>query len=233
LEAIARGDVKPKGPGRTHLVARAAQVYEYLQNCSKDHAEAIGSLFDPSLASKISDEGKRRKATRDLEHLRDSALLLARESKEGTDLKSILEKLRYRIATRIPLTEAESARVRIMTLHGAKGLEADVVIVAGTADEIIPGYLSEEPGEAEKEREERRRLLYVSVTRAKRQLVISWPLMMPYKDAVENQVRTDGGVITKKNGDKFVKLGKTQLLPDISQTPETGKIWLKSALSKS
>ena len=230
LEAIADGKLKPKGGGSTYLCARAAKIVEFLTSCSKDPVEAINCLFDPVLAGKIEDDNKRQKAERDLEHLRDSALSVIQESRQ-LDLQSVLERLRYRIATRIPLTETENARVRIMTLHGAKGLEADVVIVAGMADQIIPGYLSEEPSEAEKEREERRRLLYVSVTRAKRQLVISWSLMMAYRDAVENQVRRDGGVIQKGNGDKFVKLGKTKLLPDIPQVPQTGKSWLKTKVA--
>ena len=57
--------------------------------------------------------------------------------------------------------EAPEAPVRLMTLHGAKGLSADAVIVVDLNDEIIPG---------DAEVEEQRRLFYVSMTRARHRL---------------------------------------------------------------
>jgi superfamily I DNA/RNA helicase len=52
--------------------------------------------------------------------------------------------------------------VTIMTMHGAKGLSADVVIVLQVEDELIPGEVLEQRDE-----DEARRLLYVSLTRAR------------------------------------------------------------------
>jgi len=57
--------------------------------------------------------------------------------------------------------------VTITTMHGAKGLSADVVVVLQAEDEVIPG---QDVGQAE---DEARRLLYVSLTRAKRRLVLT------------------------------------------------------------
>lgn len=57
--------------------------------------------------------------------------------------------------------------VTITSMHGAKGLDADVVIVLQVEDEVIPG---EAVGV---EMDEARRLLYVSVSRAKRQLLVT------------------------------------------------------------
>jgi superfamily I DNA/RNA helicase len=114
-----------------------------------------------------------------------------------------------------------------MTLHGAKGLEADVVIVAGVADQIIPGITPKDPIEAERTREEQRRLLYVSFTRAKRELVISWPKTMRYKEAIKHNVRIDQ---VWRKSDQMISLGKTSLLPDLPQLPQTGKTWLKAKL---
>ncbi len=54
--------------------------------------------------------------------------------------------------------------LRLMTMHGSKGLEFDVVIIAGLSDRIIPDHSSDI--------EEERRLLYVSMTRARERLHI-------------------------------------------------------------
>ena len=59
--------------------------------------------------------------------------------------------------------DAPESPVRLMTLHGAKGLSADAVIVADLNDEIIPG---------DAEVEEQRRLFYVSITRARHRLYL-------------------------------------------------------------
>ena len=95
------------------------------------------------------------------------------------NLQAVVEELRYKIATRLSLAhETEEPRVRIMTLHSAKGLEGETVVVAGLADQIIPGR-SVDP----EDRAEKRRLLYVAVTRARSDLLISWPQRMSYDDA--------------------------------------------------
>ncbi|MEX2553545.1 MAG: ATP-dependent helicase [Actinomycetota bacterium] len=57
--------------------------------------------------------------------------------------------------------------VTITTMHGAKGLSADLVVLLQVEDEVIPGE-SQGP-----EFNESRRLLYVSMTRAKKKLLIT------------------------------------------------------------
>jgi|GEM_PF-1543864 len=60
--------------------------------------------------------------------------------------------------------------VSILTIHRAKGLEFDTVIVAGLEEGLIPIWHATTPAG----REEERRLFYVAMTRAKRQLCLSW-----------------------------------------------------------
>ena len=62
--------------------------------------------------------------------------------------------------------------VTLATLHAAKGLEWDVVFVAGMQDGSMPIVHAEGP----KAVEEERRLLYVGMTRARRELTVSWSL---------------------------------------------------------
>lgn len=65
----------------------------------------------------------------------------------------------------------DPGKVNIMTIHAAKGLEHDVVFIAGCENGIIPHAraLEEDP----KNIEEERRLFYVALTRAKQKLYIT------------------------------------------------------------
>ncbi|NNM45848.1 ATP-dependent DNA helicase UvrD2 [Knoellia koreensis] len=60
--------------------------------------------------------------------------------------------------------------VTLASLHAAKGLEWDVVFLAGVSDGYLPITMAETPEAIEEER----RLLYVGVTRARRELRLSW-----------------------------------------------------------
>lgn len=61
----------------------------------------------------------------------------------------------------------EPGKITVTTMHGAKGLSADVVIVLQAEDEVIPGDVGE------RDVDEARRLFYVSVTRARRHLLLT------------------------------------------------------------
>ena len=62
------------------------------------------------------------------------------------------------------------AKVWLMTMHAAKGLEFPMVIIAGLEEGLFPHSRS---GEDDEELEEERRLCYVGMTRAESQLVLT------------------------------------------------------------
>ncbi len=68
------------------------------------------------------------------------------------------------------MNESED-KVTLMTIHSAKGLEFEKVFLIGLEEGIFPGNQSIYGGESEIEEE--RRLMYVAITRAKRQLTVS------------------------------------------------------------
>ena len=68
----------------------------------------------------------------------------------------------------------DDERVRLSTIHQAKGLEFDVVFVIMLCDGLFPSARSLDDLEDE---EEERRLFYVAITRARNELYLSYPLI--------------------------------------------------------
>jgi len=66
--------------------------------------------------------------------------------------------------------------ISIMTIHGAKGLEFDLVFVPGLEEGIFPSAraIDEQNNPQREGLEEERRLMYVAITRAKKQLFLSF-----------------------------------------------------------
>ena len=76
--------------------------------------------------------------------------VLYRNNYQGAFLKGKIE------------SDNSGREIEFMTMHGSKGLEFDSVIIAGISDKIIPDRTSD--------LEEERRLFYVALTRAKKEL---------------------------------------------------------------
>ena len=70
--------------------------------------------------------------------------------------------------------KSDEEKIKLSTIHQAKGLEFDVVFVIMMCDGLFPSGRSMESEEGE---EEERRLFYVAITRAKNELYLSYPLM--------------------------------------------------------
>jgi len=68
----------------------------------------------------------------------------------------------------------DTERIKLSTIHQAKGLEFDVVFVIMLCDGMFPSARSMESEDGE---EEERRLFYVAITRAKNELYLSYPLI--------------------------------------------------------
>ncbi len=73
-----------------------------------------------------------------------------------------------------PAVGAESDRIRLSTIHQAKGLEFDVVFIIMLCEGLFPAPRSLEQPEME---EEERRLFYVAITRARNELYLCHPLL--------------------------------------------------------
>ena len=110
--------------------------------------------------------------------------------------------------------EIETGKVNILTMHRAKGLTAEAVIIAAAEDEYIPGYA--QGGGIDDER----RLLYVSLTRAKHQLFVTYC-----------NKRTGQQSHTGRTSGKTVRQ-LTRFLTDCPHTPEDGSTFTPAPVKK-
>jgi superfamily I DNA/RNA helicase len=75
-------------------------------------------------------------------------------------------------------------KVSVMTLHASKGLEFSVVFVAGCENNILP---YRRPGTDDVDQQEERRLFYVGMTRARKQLFLTWARRRTLYGQTQNQ----------------------------------------------
>jgi DNA helicase-2/ATP-dependent DNA helicase PcrA len=78
---------------------------------------------------------------------------------------------RITLTSRDEANEDDAGKVSLMTIHASKGLEFDIVFLAGVEKDIIPHdrAITESEGNIEEER----RLFYVAITRARKRLYVT------------------------------------------------------------
>lgn len=89
---------------------------------------------------------------------------------ERPTLEEFLEEVA--LVADIDRMDPSEKRITLMTLHSAKGLEFEHVYLSGLEEGLFPNYMtifSEDPGDLEEER----RLCYVGITRARKQLTVT------------------------------------------------------------
>ena len=90
---------------------------------------------------------------------------------ESTELEAFLEDIA--LIADIDRYDEDSKRVTLMTLHAAKGLEFPYVYMSGMEEGLFPSSMSLFTGD-ESDVEEERRLCYVGITRAKKELCMTF-----------------------------------------------------------
>ena len=146
----------------------------------------------------------------DFEELRELATGLP----EDAGAESLLDTLRASITQ--PELPTDVDYVRVMSLHKSKGLTANLVVVMGCIEGLIP-HIDELRSLAEQNRmlEEQRRLFYVALTRSRDTLIMSSVTNLPRHLAHRLQVRiTGGGQNVSTITSRFIdELGPTRPTP--------------------
>jgi len=102
------------------------------------------------------------------------ALVELAEELAGVEPEADLRRFAAELETRADAAHPPTVQgVTLASLHAAKGLEWDVVFLVGLVDGTLPIQHAEGDEHAI---EEERRLLYVGITRARRQVLLSWAL---------------------------------------------------------
>lgn len=108
-------------------------------------------------------------AQRDAWAALDALVRLSDASAEATTIIAFAHELAERARLQL---EPTLGAVMLSTIHAAKGLEWDHVYLIGASDGLLPFYAATDASRIEEER----RLTYVAVTRARRQLRVSYAL---------------------------------------------------------
>ena len=158
------------GLGRVYINSREfIDQIEYLK-AKKDEiliSELIKETLNKTGYTKALEQENTVEAENRIDNLNEF-LTVAMEFEEESADRSLEEFLEgITLSSDLDNVEETDDSVTLMTLHSAKGLEFPVVFLIGMEEGIFPGYKS--IGE-QKELEEERRLCYVGITRAKKNL---------------------------------------------------------------
>lgn len=155
-----RGKLAP-GTGTEHYVNLVRKVREMLGDAEKPLSSPfarIGETVGIKAAVAASERSE--------DHAYTRFVMLADEMVEQIGLKQTLSSL-----TSLDFN-AGCEGVNITTMHGAKGLEFDIVFAPGWEDGEFPSRNRNNDGDVDEER----RLAYVTITRARKMLVVSWSM---------------------------------------------------------
>ena len=128
---------------------------------------------------------------KDKENCQKAADFFLRSVRGLKTLEQLEEKMREygRSLERAQKGERREGTVDILTMHGAKGLEYDVVFLPGCNEGQVPHKKSASGASLEEER----RMFYVGMTRAKERLFLSWHKRSGEEPALPSRFLTECG----------------------------------------
>ena len=132
---------------------------------TEGHVVTLATLLDESGYTAMWQNDKSPEAPGRLENLKE----LVRAIADFETLQGFLDHVSLVMENE---ENSEDAKLSMMTLHGAKGLEFDTVFLPGWEEGVFPNQRALDEGGL-KSLEEERRLAYVGITRARKRAIIS------------------------------------------------------------
>lgn len=174
-EALEQQVTGPQGGLASRAVKALERFHRMVRELVRDREELSMRDFFRSLVERTGyletlQAEKTPDAQDRIENLQELLNAAAEAEERGTTLAEFLDR-----AALVSESDDydERARVNLMTLHSAKGLEFSTVFIVGLEEGLLPHQLSLEDEAA---LEEERRLCYVGMTRAKDRLILTWAL---------------------------------------------------------
>lgn len=174
--------VEAKAAERRALVAREKAPFAPLAESFQAWRSLAQQLRPAPLLERVLEESGLAQhyanEPRRLQHLQELiAIFQMRDETRLDPLSALTQIVNYAALVRnIDHLDENDDRVRIITIHQAKGLEFDTVFIAGLHEDELPRRLSIR----EDRLEEERRLFYVALTRAQRRLYLSFSSLSYY-----------------------------------------------------
>ena len=162
-------------PELQRAAAALERFYEmYRELCDLSVSEPLDQFVGDVIAKSgyeamlkaMKEEGETRREN--LGQLVSSIKTYADQNGEDATLSGFLEEVA--LISDLDSYDNDADSVTMMTIHSAKGLEFPYVFVVGMEDDIFPGEMAKYN---EEDMEEERRLCYVAITRAKKELYLS------------------------------------------------------------
>ena len=171
IKILEKGEFKPKIKNSLKQLINMIHKWRR-ESINMKHYDLLKLVLDESGYSAMLKNKKDLENENRLENLKE----LLRAMQDYDNLQNFLEHVA--LATSID-QEWKGAKVNLMTMHAAKGLEFDVVFLPGWEEGLFPHQKSlEEKGDFALEEE--RRLAYVGITRAKKEAYLSFAMKRAY-----------------------------------------------------
>ncbi len=155
-----------RGKLREAMAGLLRQFSQWRALLEKDgHVVTLATLLDESGYTAMWQADKSPEAPGRLENLKELVRALA----DFETLQGFLDHVALVMENE---ENSDDAKLSMMTLHGAKGLEFDTVFLPGWEEGVFPNQRSLDEGGL-KSLEEERRLAYVGITRARKRAIIS------------------------------------------------------------
>ena len=172
MEVIAHVREYPELQRATAALERFYEMYRELCDLSVSEpldvfvGDVIAKTGYEAMLKAMKEEGETRREN--LGQLVSSIKTYADQNGEDATLSGFLEEVA--LISDLDSYDDDADSVTMMTIHSAKGLEFPYVCVVGMEDGIFPGDMAKYN---EEDMEEERRLCYVAITRAKKELYLS------------------------------------------------------------
>ena len=196
---------------------------------TEGHVVTLATMLDESGYTGMWKQDKSPEAPGRLENLKELVRALA----DFETLEGFLDHVSLVMENE---ENAEDAKVSLMTLHGAKGLEFDTVFLPGWEEGVFPNQRSMDE-QGNKGLEEERRLAYVGITRARKLAIVShaanrriyanWQVSVPSRfiDEIPEELIQRSGTAALARDARMAAAPSFSSFPMVARKPRVIDAW--------